>query len=281
MTGADVSAQKQMSNAFARLNESSVKMATLKRINRASDDPAGLIAVEQLNKELRAAEEASASTERTRSVVHVADSGMSHATELLNDIRGNLVAAASDGTSAAEKDALQLEIDAAIDALDRIGHTTSFGGKELLNGQPLEFLAGTHPSQTATLELPEVNSGALGSEEGGLYQLRSGGSASLDGDLAAAVAIVDGAHSTLVTGRAEAGAFERYVVDSTQAVLDDATVNLSQSLSQVLDTDLAFESANFVQSKILADTAVMAARFTNSTRQTAAGLLNDVLDVFG
>ena len=281
MTGVDVTAQKQIRQAFDRLTESSVKMATLKKINRASDDPAGMIAAEQLSRELRAVEEASRSTERTRSVVHVADSGMSQASKLLNDIRGNLVTASSDGTSSAEKEALQMEIDAAIDALDRIGYTTSFGDKKPLRGEALEFLAGTEPSQTETLELPEVSSGSLGSSEGKLYELRSGGSASLDGDLAAAAAIVDGARSTLVSGRAEAGAFERYVVDTTQGLLDDVSVNLSQSLSQVLDTDLAAESAKFVQAKILADTAVVSAKFTNSARQAAAGLLNDVLDVFG
>ena len=86
MTGVDVTAQKQMRQAFNRLTESSVKLATLKKINKGSDDSAGLIAAEQLTKELRAAEEASRSTERTRSVVHVADSGMSQASKLLNDM---------------------------------------------------------------------------------------------------------------------------------------------------------------------------------------------------
>ena len=92
--------------------------------------------------------------------------------------------------------------------------------------------------------MPEVNSGTLGSQDGYLYELRSGGRASLDGDLAAAMEIVDGAQNTLLMGRADAGAFERYVVDSTQATLDDIAVRLSEALSQQLDTDMAFETPN-------------------------------------
>ena len=65
LSGIDRAVQHQAENAFNRLTESSLKLATLKRINRGRDDPAGLIAAEQLHRELKAIEEATASTERS------------------------------------------------------------------------------------------------------------------------------------------------------------------------------------------------------------------------
>lgn len=126
---------QQVSRAFDRLADTSVKLATLKRVNQGSDDPAALIAATELNRELTALEEASAATERTRALVHVADSGLGQAGDLLNQIEGNLVTAASDATSSEERAAIQIEIDAAIDALDRIGRQHAFRGKKSFHGR--------------------------------------------------------------------------------------------------------------------------------------------------
>ena len=106
---------QQIQRAFDRLNETSVKLATLKRINKGSDDPAGLIAATELHREITALEEASAATERSRALVHVADSGLGEAGDLLNELEGNIVAAANDTLSSDERAALQIEIDAAVE----------------------------------------------------------------------------------------------------------------------------------------------------------------------
>lgn len=264
---------QQVQKAFDRLSETSMKLATLKKINRGSDDPAGMIASEELKRELVALDQASRATERNRSYVHVADSGLAQAGELLNEIEGNLVAAANDALSPAERDAIQIEIDAAIDALDRIGVSTKFAGNQVFDGQEQQVLVGPDPSDQATLNVPQLSSGALGSDQGRLAELR--GSATENPE--AATNIVQGARSQVLNARAELGAFERNSIDATSKLFDDAAVNLSAALSEITDTDVALESSNLVRSMILSETAVATARMAVATHRAKASLLDELL----
>ncbi|MBC8351166.1 MAG: flagellin [Planctomycetes bacterium] len=273
---------QQIQRAFDRLTETSVKLATLKRINRGSDDPAGLIAATELNRELTALEEASAATERTRALVHVADSGLGQAGDLLNQIEGNVVAAANGATSPSERAAIQIEIDAAVDALDRIGVNTSFAGRRVFSGESADVLVGPNPSDRASLEIPELSSPALGGSAGTLADVRSGGSASVtSGNAEAAASIINDARQQVVFSRAELGAFERNSIDAAQRLFEDTSANLSSSLSHIADTDIALESANLIKALTLADSATATARFGVETQRASASLFSELLDAVG
>ena len=65
LSGVDLTAQNLLARAVEQVNRSSVQLSTLKRINRASDDPAGLIALEQLRSELVSLERASSNADQT------------------------------------------------------------------------------------------------------------------------------------------------------------------------------------------------------------------------
>lgn len=269
---------QQVTRAFDRLNETSVKLATLKRINRGSDDPAALVAATELNRELTALEEASAATERTRALVHVADSGLGQASDLLNEIEGNVIAAANGATSPDERAARQIEIDAAIDALDRIGVNTKFAGKRVFTGEPAIVLSGPNPGDTRSLELPELASTALGGSSASLADIRSGGAASVaSGKSESAVEIIGGARQQILSARAKLGAYERNSIDTAQRLFEDTGVNLSASLSRIADADVASESANLVQAMTLADSAVATARLTVATHRASANLFSELL----
>lgn len=266
---------QQVQKAFNQLSDTSLKLATLKRINRGSDDPAGMIAAEELKREITALDAASRANERNRSFVHVADSGLAQAGDLLNELEGNLVAAASDTLSPAERDGIQIEIDAAIDALDRIGVSTEFAGQRVFDGQDRQVLVGPNPSDQATLSIPEVSSAALGTADARLADLRGN---AVD-DPGAAVDIVQAARSQLVTARAELGAFERNTIDSASTLFADTAVNLSTALSEIEDADIAVESSNLVRAMILSDTTVATARLAVSAQRAQASLLDEVLRV--
>lgn len=133
-SGIDLTAQHNLLKAFNQLNQSAARLSTMRRINSGSDDPAGLIAAEDLRAEITAIRQASHNAARARGNIRVADSAMAEVSNLLGTIRGNMVAAAGGGLSDAELDALQIENDAALDAINRIGNVTSFGGRNLLDG---------------------------------------------------------------------------------------------------------------------------------------------------
>jgi flagellin len=277
LSGIDLRAQQHLLTALGQLAESGNRLATMRRINRGSDDPAGLIALETLRSEIVSLEKASEAADRTRALVQTADSGLDQAARLLNEIRGNVVTAASGTTSAEQRAALQIEVDAALDALDRIGGSTSIFGRDVLQGGELRVLVGGNPAALATLELPVVDSAALGDEDGSLAELRSGGTANLvDGDLSRAAELLDGAQSQLLESRARLGAFERYTIDTTQAVIDSQIIQLSDAAGRIGDTDAAAESARLARSLILVEGGFLALRSGFGYRR-ASSLLFDRL----
>jgi flagellin len=271
----ELTAQNNLLNALSELSLSSVRLSTMQRINRGSDDPAGLIAVEQMRAELTAIREAEQNASRAGGVVHVADSALNEVGNLLNAIRGNVVTAAGGMLSDAELAANQLEVDAALEAINRIGSMTSYGGKKLLDGSSSEltFVFSPDVSDTSTLSLPNIAPSALGSEAGSLSELASRGSASLtSGDLTEAMDILDGAQSQVLNARATAGAFEKYTIESSQRLLDSMEVNLSAAVSSIFDTDVAAETSRLVRAQILVD-ATMTSLLVAGQRRGLVGEL--------
>jgi flagellin len=275
----DVWAQTSVNNAFARLARVGEKLATLNRINRASDDPAGLISAQGLSHELASINRATESLDRTRAMVRVADSGLAHSSALLIEMQGNVVAAANDSLMPEQREALQYELDAGIDALNRLGQTT-FAGQQVFD-QSRNFLVGTEPHDQVSLDLIAVDE-SLGGNSGVLSALRSGGTANLQGgDLELASRILGEAQSQVLSARAELGAFERYSVDTTLRRLEETSVQSARGLSAIQDTDVAAESSNLVREMILADTAVATAKLALRVRGNLLALTENAFDLFG
>ncbi|NQU24626.1 MAG: hypothetical protein HQ567_25365 [Candidatus Nealsonbacteria bacterium] len=257
LTGIDLMAQHNLLQSYNQLNLSAVRLSTMQRINTASDDPAGLIAVENMRAELTAINAATDNAARAGGIISTADSAMAEISSLLNTVRGNTVAAASDGRSDAEVAALQMETDAALAAINRIGNSTSFGGKPLLDGSTMTFVFSPDVSDTSTVTMPHVSTSALGGASGMLSDLGSGGSSNLaDGDLYTAMSILDEAGSQVVNARASLGAFQKYTVESSVRVLDSMEENISSAFSQIFDTDVAQESSQLIRAQILVDAGI-------------------------
>ncbi len=159
LSGVDLTAQNNLMRSFNQLTLSSIRLSTMKRINSGSDDPAGLIAAENLRAEITAIRAAGDNAARAQSAIHVADSGLNEVSGLLNTIRGNVVRSADGTLSDAERGALQIETDAAISALNRIGGMTSYGGKKLLDGSAGFNVDGVNADQITDLQVHANASG--------------------------------------------------------------------------------------------------------------------------
>ena len=274
LSGVDLTPQHNLLQSYNQLNLSSVRLSTMKRINSASDDPAALIAVENMRAELTAINAATDNAARAGGVISTADSAMAQISNLLNTVRGNVVSAASSGRSDAEVAALQMETDAALAAIDRIGSTTSFGGEKLLDGSEMTFVFSPDVADTSTVTMPNVSTSALGGLSGVLSDLGSGGSASLtDGDLTTAMSILEEAGSQVLNSRASLGAFDKYTVQSSVRVLDGMEVNLSSAFSQLHDTDVAKESSQLIRAQILVEAGISALMLTGQSRSQIGGIL--------
>jgi flagellin len=127
--------QRVLTGNTSSLNTSLERLATGLKINRGKDDPAGLIASENLRSEIKATNAALSNSERADQVVNIAEGGLQEVSSLLTELQGLVTGTASKaGLSVAERSANQLQVDSILQTIDRIAGSTSFQGIKLLNG---------------------------------------------------------------------------------------------------------------------------------------------------
>ena len=158
-------AQKTLGRSNVQLQESLTRLSTGLRINSGKDDPAGLIASENLRRDITSINKAISNSERANQLIATADSALGQISNLLNDIRGLVVEAANTGVLSDEQIAAnQLQVDSSLEAIDRIAQVTTFQGRKLLDGS-LDFQV-TYTAGGATvrdLNIDQANLGAAGS----------------------------------------------------------------------------------------------------------------------
>jgi len=128
-------AQRVLSQNNNSLSTSLERLSTGLRINRGKDDPAGLIASENLRSEQKAASQAINNAERADQVVNIAEGGLQEVSGLLTELQGLVTGSASKaGLSTEERGANQLQIDSILQTIDRVSSSTNFQGMKILNG---------------------------------------------------------------------------------------------------------------------------------------------------
>ena len=143
-----------LNRTSAEQSTSLTRLSTGARINSGKDDPAGLIALRSLQSELTSVGAAITNNQRTNSILGVADKSLLEVSGLLNEIQSLAVASANeDGISGTELAANQSQIDAAIDAIDRIIGTTEFNGKKLLDGSLGINVSGVDGTKVSDLQV--------------------------------------------------------------------------------------------------------------------------------
>ena len=128
-------AQRTLKSNNANLNTSLERLSTGLKINSGKDDPAGLIASENLRAEKTGITQAIDNAGRASNVVATAEGGLGEISNLLNEVQGLVSQSAnSGGLSAEEKDANQLQVDSILNTINRLSNSTQFEGKKLLDG---------------------------------------------------------------------------------------------------------------------------------------------------
>lgn len=134
----NIASMNAISKLIANNQDLGVRLGRLSsglRINTGKDDPAGLIASENLRSEMAGLKAGINNSIRANSVIATAEGALNEISALLIDIKGLLVSTASKGgLSTEEIDANQLQVDSAINSVSRIANATEFEGMKLLNG---------------------------------------------------------------------------------------------------------------------------------------------------
>src|SRR3989339_1114122 len=139
------------------------KLSSGLQINRASDSPASLVISEQLRGQVKSLDQAINNSETAISLVQTTEGALNEVSRLLINMRQLTVHAANEGANdEVMLQADQLEIDNALQTIDRIASQTQFGNKTLLDGSNgvagigigdgVEFLGASVNSKTSAGE---------------------------------------------------------------------------------------------------------------------------------
>ncbi|KKZ01564.1 flagellin [Vibrio parahaemolyticus] len=130
------------------------------KINSAKDDAAGLQISNRLNVQSRGLDVAVRNANDGISIAQTAEGAMNETTNILQRMRDLSLQSANGSNSKAERVAIQEEVTALNDELNRIAETTSFGGNKLLNGThgAKSFQIGADNGEAVMLELKDMRS---------------------------------------------------------------------------------------------------------------------------
>lgn len=136
------------------------RLSTGLRINTGASDPAGLIVSQRLGSEISSINQSVQNAQRAQNVISTAEGGLQEVSSMLTSMKSLIVEAANTGGfSPAEIKANQLQVDSAIQSINRIANTTSFAGLKLLNGSMDYITSGTTTSQISDVHILGANFG--------------------------------------------------------------------------------------------------------------------------
>ena len=130
-----LNALRNLNNVASAVSASIEKLSSGLRINRAADDPAGLIISEGLRAQIDGLNQAISNSQDATNVIKTAEGGLAEVNSLLRNIRQIAVHASNTGVNdivAVQAD--QTQIASAVASIDRIAANTQFGTKHLLDG---------------------------------------------------------------------------------------------------------------------------------------------------
>ena len=140
------------------------QLSSGKRINSAADDAAGLSIATRMESQVRGLHQAMRNAADGQSMVDTAEGAMDEISSMLQRMRELSLQSASDTMNADDRVNLNAEINQLISEIDRVTETTTFNGKNLLNGssgsQTLQI--GNLSGETLSFSIGNMSSTALG-----------------------------------------------------------------------------------------------------------------------
>jgi flagellin len=259
-------AQRNVGNSSDRLNQSYQRLASGLRINKSSDDAAGLAIAEGLKADSTLATVAIRNANDGISVIAIAEQAIGQIGNILNRLAELAQQSANGVYDTTQRSALQNEFTALTSEIERIAITTSFNGIDLLsNGQNLVFQVGFDGTSLSQLGYGGINATlqAIGLADAGTSASTYSISAATDIEAQSAARLalqaINNALGSVGRNRGNLGALESRLSASISN-LQVARENFKAAESQIRDLDVAQEASELTRLNILqqAGAAVLA-----------------------
>ena len=275
---ASLNSQRILGQNNDRLGQSVERISSGIRINRASDDAAGLAISEGLRSDIRALRQAVRNSNDGISLVNITEGALNEQGSMLIRLRELASQAATGTTGSTERATIQLEFNSLRNEIDRITATTEFNGQKLIDGSLSSSITSTSQVFIQVGIDNSVNSRINLNEQINL-QAVTASALSIDTlsvtTSTAALSALNGianAISSVTATRGQVGAVQNRLMRSISN-LSISIENLSAAESQIRDADIAEEVALLTRNQIMVQASTAMVGQANLIPQSVLQLL--------
>ena len=274
------------------ISKSLERLSTGLRINRASDDAAGLGVSENLRTQVRGTAQATRNAQDGIAAISTAEGAANEIADILQRMRELAVQSANDTLTSTERQYTNQEYRQLIDEIDRIAEVTNYNGMKLISsagttandrfgvggaagpGSALWIDANSvYGADSITITIDSLTSNMLGSgaQSGGVANLNA---TYLTAQAASVVAIqqLDESISSVNLLRSNLGAMVNRLDHAINNLMISNT-NQQAAESLIRDVDFAFETTQFTRNQILLQSGTAMLAQANVVPQTVLSLL--------
>ncbi len=264
------------------MSKSLEKLSSGLKINRASDNPAGLIISEQLRAQVGGLEQAQNNTEAAISMVQTAEGSLDEMNSLLGKAKKLALSSMSDATTdATQAAANQTEFANIVSSIQRIVDQTQYASAKLLDGTMSAgktVQLGAFVGQNTTISIMPLGTAYIGVLSTNGIDIVAGTQLSAMSITNATVATsalasIEGAITLVSSRRGQLGAIQANSLETSLNSLRASSENLKAAESTVRDVDFAAESATFTRNQILVQSATAMLAQANQLPQSVLKLL--------
>lgn len=260
------------------LQSSMEKLSSGERINKASDDAAGLAISEKMRAQIRGLNQASKNVQDGVSFIQVASGYLQETTDILQRIRELAVQSANGIFSDEDRAQVAVEVSQLVAEVDRIASSAQFNGMNLLTGRfsrdsdiVMQFQIGANVDQNIRAYIGTMTATALGlkgmqGEEANIISIGSPDEANQT------LSTIDEALKNVNKQRADLGAYQNRM-EMAQKGIDIAAENTQAAESRIRDTDMASEMVEYTKNQILSQVSTAMISQANSQSSNVLALL--------
>ena len=271
--------QGSLATQRASLSKSLEKLSTGLRINRASDDAAGLSISETMRAKIRGMGRAKSNSEDGIALLQIAEGATGEISNILQRMRELSLQSATDTMTTTERSYTDKEFGQLMSEVTRISNSASYNGMTLLDGASGSFgvsggaasvLHIGSGSSTSTDRLSiTVTSMSLGAI--GLNATTT--SVSTATSALSALSLIDTAIKSVNSMRSDMGAYVNRL-EFAISNLSNQVYNTQDAESRIRDVDFAKETTEFTRSQILSQSATAMLAQANQAPQSVLSLLS-------
>lgn len=275
--------QRSLGDNKSKMDQSLERLATGYRINRSSDDAAGLAVSEGIRAKVRGLNVAKRNANDGISMVQIAEGAMNEMSNIVVRLRELAVQAASDTVGSTERGYLNKEYNQLVEEVDRIAQTTEFNSNKLFSedGQS-EFViqVGVNGSSAdANQDTIKIDMEGLrfSSEElelgsGDVIGAMDGGDGPSREEIAGRLDKLDSALTRFANERATLGSVQSRLGSAINNI-SISTENMEAARSRIKDADIAAESSAMAKNRVMMQASTSVLTQANQSSDIALQLL--------